>query len=79
MDHPHTFQSFRHHLEDPYYCHESHDGHSHRGLVAPKFDVYGNETSYLLNGELPGVADKKEIQIQWIGESNARCARVVET
>jgi HSP20 family molecular chaperone IbpA len=66
MDHPHNFQSFRRHFDDPYYIHESVDGHSHRGVVAPKFDVYGGQTAYLLNGELPGVADRKEIRINWL-------------
>jgi HSP20 family molecular chaperone IbpA len=66
MDHPHNFQSLRHHLDDPYYSHEVLNGHSHRGVVSPKFDVYGNQTAYFLDGELPGVADKKDIQFEWL-------------
>jgi len=64
MDRSHTFQSLRHRSDDPHNRHES--GHSHKGLLAPHFDVFGTETAYFLNGEIPGVADKTQISIAWL-------------
>lgn len=64
---PWTVQSLFHSFEDridPYY---SIDGSSsHKGLGRPRFNVTETETSYILDGEFPGIRDKNQISVEWL-------------
>src|ERR1022692_3753019 len=76
MLHPHhvsllknqfSVQSLMHSFEDrvdPYY--EIDGGRSHRGINSPRFNISETETAYLLDGELPGLADKKQLIVEWM-------------
>jgi HSP20 family protein len=60
----HSFRSRLNNIGDPYH---NIDGlQSHRHLLAPKFDIFESETSYILVGELPGVKAKAEITYEWL-------------
>ncbi|KAH0538902.1 hypothetical protein GP486_008749 [Trichoglossum hirsutum] len=71
--HPHHASLIDHHRslrsallgldEDPYY---SIDGRSHRNVVAPKFDVCETGSAYFLEGDVPGLADKAGISVEWL-------------
>ena len=67
MNQPFTFQSLFHSFEDrvdPYY--EIDAIPSHKRLVRPRFNVSEIETAFLLDGEVPGVADKNQITVEWL-------------
>jgi len=64
---PHTLQSLFHSFADrvdPYYEYDRMP--SHRKVVAPRFNVTETEASYILDGEIPGVADKSSISVMWL-------------
>ena len=63
MDPPRSLRSLLLHPADPYYAI---DGHSHRGLVAPRFDVDETDKAYFLEGELPGIKEKRSIAVEWL-------------
>ena len=67
-------------ISDPYFTSSEflrrfHRGSSHRSssdghqesLVAPDFDVRESEGYFFLEGEFPGVSEKGDIKIQWVG------------
>jgi HSP20 family molecular chaperone IbpA len=65
--HPFTFQSLFHSFEDrvdPYYGID--DLPSHKRLGCPRFNVSETEDAFILDGELPGVSDKKQISVEWL-------------
>lgn len=67
MDHPFSLQSLFHSFEDrvdPYY--EIDGSRSHRGLGRPRFNVSETETAFILDGEVPGVAEKSQIAVEWM-------------
>lgn len=50
--------------EDPYY---EIDGQGPlKGINSPRFNISETETAYLLNGEFAGLADKKQIIVEWL-------------
>ena len=64
---PFNLQSLFHSFEDrvdPYYGIDG--GRSHKSLYSPRFNVCETETAYVLDGELPGVEDKKQITVEWL-------------
>jgi HSP20 family molecular chaperone IbpA len=48
---------------DPYS--EVDGAHIHSSVNSPRFNVSETETSYLLDGEFPGLADKRAISVEW--------------
>jgi HSP20 family molecular chaperone IbpA len=67
IKHPFTAQSLFHSFEDridPYYGID--DGRSHKHLGCPRFNVSETEKAFILDGELPGVTDKKQISVEWL-------------
>ncbi len=67
IDQPYTLQSLFHSFEDrvdPYY--EIDALPSHKRLGRPRFNVSETETAFLLDGEVPGVADKNQISVEWL-------------
>ena len=67
MNQPYTLQSLFHSFEDrvdPYY--EIDAMGSHKRLGRPHFNVSETETAFLLDGEVPGVADKNQITVEWL-------------
>jgi HSP20 family molecular chaperone IbpA len=63
---PITFQSLLHAFEDrvdPY--HEIDGGPSHKQLGRPRFNVTETQDAFILDGELPGVTEKKQITVEW--------------
>lgn len=49
---------------DPFF---EYDGMStHKGVAAPRFNVTETEVSYILDGELPGISEKKSVVVQWL-------------
>lgn len=66
MRHPFTLQSLFHSFEDridPYY--EIDGSRSHKELGSPRFNVVETDTAFLLDGEVPGVAEKSQIAVEW--------------
>src|SRR2546429_7115182 len=48
---------------DPYYAI---DGHAHRNVLAPRFDVVETPTAYLLEGEVAGMIHKSDVSVEWL-------------
>ena len=64
---PFTLHSLFHSFEDridPYYEYDRVP--SHKGLQRPRFNVTETETTYLIDGEFPGVSDKSKISVEWL-------------
>lgn len=64
---PITLQSLFHSFGDrvdPYYEYDA--ARSHKGLGRPRFNVTETETTYLVDGEFPGVSDKSMITVEWL-------------
>ncbi|ETI25953.1 hypothetical protein G647_02730 [Cladophialophora carrionii CBS 160.54] len=63
----HSLRARLNHAGDAYY---NIDGlPSHRGVQAPKFDVFdmdGHAPGWLLVGNVPGVKSAEEIQVEWL-------------
>jgi len=67
LAHPSKIQVLKRQVEDRIGPHFDIDyGESHRGLIAPRFNVCEIERAFLLDGELPGVADKCHITVEWV-------------
>ncbi|KAI9768286.1 MAG: hypothetical protein M1839_004150 [Geoglossum umbratile] len=63
MEPPHSLKSFLLRPADPYYAI---DGHSHRGLLTPKFNVTETAGAFFVEGELPGVQNKGSVSVEWL-------------
>jgi hypothetical protein len=63
----HSLRAKLRHAGDAYY---NIDGlPSHRGVQAPKFDIFeidGDTSGWLLVGNVPGVKSKEEIRVEWV-------------
>jgi HSP20 family protein len=59
----HSFRSKLQHVGDPYY---NIDGLSHKGVLAPKFDVTETENAFIIVGEIPGVKAKELVTFEWL-------------
>jgi HSP20 family molecular chaperone IbpA len=68
-------------INDPWYTfdelrHRRHGGRERSGssssepVFVPEFDVHESENYYFLEGEFPGVKDKEDIHIEWVGHRN---------
>jgi len=67
LAHPSKIQLLKQQLGDRIGPHFDIDhGESHRGLIAPLFNVCEVKNAYILDGELPGVADKLHIAVEWV-------------
>ena len=53
-------------------------GHTHLRSFAPRFDIHEDEEAYYLNGELPGVENKSDIQIDFVDAQTLTVAGRVE-
>jgi HSP20 family molecular chaperone IbpA len=65
--HPYSLQTLLQSVSDrvdPSYVYS--DKPPNRGFSAPRFNVTETETSYILEGELPGVRDKESINVVWL-------------
>ncbi|OAL36211.1 hypothetical protein AYO20_04625 [Fonsecaea nubica] len=66
----HSLRAKLNHVGDAYY---NVDGlPSHRGVLAPKFDVFeieGDVGGWLLVGDLPGIDSADDIKIEWLDGS----------
>lgn len=60
----HAFRAKLNHVGDPYY---NVDGFpSHRGVLAPKFDIFETKSSYILIGEVPGLLPSSKVNYEWL-------------
>lgn len=64
---PHTFQAFYNFFADRVNSVHDYDRLTSQGnFFAPLFNVIETETSYVLDGEVPGIGDKKSIYVAWL-------------
>lgn len=77
---PHTFQAFYKSFSDRVNSYHDHNRvMSHDNVFAPQFNVVETETSYVLDGEVPGVGDQRSIHVVWLQNQVLAINRCVES
>jgi HSP20 family molecular chaperone IbpA len=67
LSNQHSLRSLLHQYQDridPYY--EIDGTHICSSVNSPRFNISETETSYILDGEFPGLADKNAISVEWM-------------